>query len=498
MLILEAGSSVNFVPDVPVLGPMLQDSMLDWNYVTVPQKHGCKALKNRQSRWPAGKVFGGTFLLSDLIQIQGEESDYAGYVDGVMDYERDIGRYFRESQAFLQGEEVVYKTEFSELLKKAGNELNFDGFHHPNVSVKNGMRFTTATVYKNALNSNSTAHKFIFNAHVSKLVLRNGRIEKVEFFKGSHFITARARKAVILSAGAIGSPKILLQSGIGPKRELESVGIDAIINLPVGRHLIDHVTTGIDLILLNQSLGTSITDMLFSKSIYNYLADSSGPITMAGCDLVARFNVSNESAKDLQFMVIPVGINSDNGIHLRRIMNFKDETWWEYFHTERDVQMVSVLPVVLHPKSEGTVKLKSKDPFEKPLIDPNYLSHPHDKEVLYRGIRLIQSLLESNALKKFDPEINPKIFPGCADFQFDSRDYWMCYFEHVTLTSYHPAGTCRMGKDPKDSVVDHNFKVHGVDNLYVVDASVMPNLPSGNPIATILMLVMRFVDLMVV
>lgn len=127
-------------------------------------------------------------------------------------------------------------------------------------------------------------------------------------------------------------------------------------------------------------------------------------------------------------------------------------------------------------------------------MDPKYLSHPYDLKVLLEGIKIIKKLLNTETMKKFGAKMKDIPFPGCEHLSFDTDPYWVCYIEHVTLTSYHVGGTCRMGSCPEDSVVDHHFRVHGVENLYIVDASVMPQLPAANPIATITMLALRFVD----
>lgn len=503
ILLLEAGAAFSFIPQVPVLGPMWQGTSYDWQYLTEPQEHACKALHNRQSKWPRGKIFGGSHLLSDLIQMMGSDpEEYRCYIDPrqpLYNYETEIGQYFEAYEKLMNHQRVPFESEFSRLLKLAASEIDGHAFHNPNVSVRNGVRFTTASLYKELNGAKELNHTLLFNAMVNRLILDSSsqHVDGVEFIRGGVPYVAKARKSVIMSAGVIGTPAILLRSGIGPKEDLESLNIYPHIDLPVGRNLQDHVATGIDLVTVNSSVNTGILDMLSTRTLYEYLWQGAGLIAMPGCDLIGTLKVLNSSKyDDLQFMVIPVALNSDHGLHLRKILNLRDDVYYDYFHPQSDGarQAVTILPAVLKPKSMGVLRLRSSDPLEAPIIDPKYLSHPDDRKVLLEGIRIIKELVQSEPMQRMGAQIRTMPFPGCESHPFDTDAYWHCYIEHVTLTSYHPAGTCRMGSCPEESVVDYHFKVHGVDNLYVVDASVMPELPAANPIATINMLALRFVD----
>lgn len=503
VLLLEAGAPVTFLPKLPILGPMWQASTHDWQYTTEPQEHACKAMNNRQSKWPRGKIFGGTHLLSNLIHmIGGDPDEYRCYVDprAPFDYDTDIGQYFREYESLMHVKQVPFESELSRLIKSGASEIDLPRFHHPNVSLRNGLRFTTASLYsehKEQQQHNGHDHTLLFNVMVNRLHLNSEsqHVDTVEFVKGGVTYHARARKAVILSAGAIGSPAILLRSGIGPKEDLKALNIEPRLELPVGKYLMDHVSTGIDLVTLNSTAGIGVFDAISMENLYKFFVQQEGLISMPGCDLYATTKVLNSSQfDDLQFMVIPMALNSDHGIHLRKLLNFRDEVYYDYFHSTGGRESVTILPVLLKPKSVGVLRLRSNDPKDPPIIDPKYLSHTDDKKVFYGAIQLLKRLINTEALRSVGAQVKSQPFPGCEEQEFDSESYWMCYFEHVTLTCYHPAGTCRMGSCPEDSVVDYNFRVHGVDNLYVVDASVMPELPAANPIATINMLALRFLD----
>lgn len=134
------------------------------------------------------------------------------------------------------------------------------------------------------------------------------------------------------------------------------------------------------------------------------------------------------------------------------------QLWEEYFSLLTKMSAATILPVLLHPKSFGEVELNPEDPTGPPLINPRYLSHQKDVKTLIRGIRLVQKLVNTKVMKEFGARFNNMTLPGCEAHDFDSDDYWACYVRHLTLTSYHPVGTCRMGIDESDAVVDHRLR----------------------------------------
>lgn len=198
-------------------------------------------------------------------------------------------------------------------------------------------------------------------------------------------------------------------------------------------------------------------------------------------------------------MVIPMGATIDGGTHLRNLLNINDDIWYSYYEPLidhlSDVQPISILPILLHPKSRGHVSLTPNT--NKLLIDPNYLADDDDLTILIRGIRIIQQLIKMPAMRAMGAEMNPQPLKVCTQngVKFNTNEYWLCYIRHLTFTAYHPVGTCRMGAefDKRTVVLQHNFQVKGIINLYVADASTMPTLPSGNPNAVVGMLAKRFV-----
>lgn len=336
----------------------------------------------------------------------------------------------------------------------------------------------------------------------------------VRYRKLGNLYEVRATKAVIIAGGTVGTPTLLLKSGIGPenlyaqttnktaKKDNRSTVDDPLKlklqkHLPaVGQNLQDHVTTGIDLITLNQSLGLEPWNLYSIKHLCDYFWNGEGPFTMGGCEGLGfvRTNLDDLYARDLGFMLIPMGATLDAGVYFRRLFNINERTWKEYFQPLIATPTISLLPIVLHPKSRGSVSIRlNRDDDVETIIDPQYLTHQYDVDVLVAGLKLIQKIVKTPAFQALGASITPKLLPGCNQFRFTSDEYWQCYAKHLTLTAYHPVGTCRMGFNQSDSVVHPTtFQVHGVDQLYICDASIMPSLPSSNPQATVGMLARKF------
>nr|CAD7405076.1 unnamed protein product [Timema cristinae] len=214
----------------------------------------------------------------------------------------------------------------------------------------------------------------------------------VQYRRFGHVGRVRARKAVILCAGTVGSSKILMLSGMGPKHHLQSLKIPLIQDLPVGQNLQDHVTTGLDIVILNQTLPLNVANIASLSSAFDYLFYGTGPWTSPGCEAVAvvHSDLSDPQTDppDLQLMAIPSGASSDDGAHLYTTVGITDKVWQGYFSTLSGQQVASFLPVLLHPKSKGEILLRDGDPNSLPLINPRYLTHQRDVDTLYRAIEV--------------------------------------------------------------------------------------------------------------
>lgn len=401
--------------------------------------------------------------------------------------------YFSKSEKDLHLSQLGHRTMLAQAFVNASKEFGYESkdFYFPRVTQANGKRWTTAHRLRS---KPRLGHQIYTNSLVRSLLFdgASNRVSGVQFERNCFSYTVTASKGVILSAGTIGSPMILQQSGIGPDNYVKNLSVELRHALPVGHNLQDHVTTGVDLIMVNQPLGIRPWEVLSVESLFKYAMHGTGPLSMCGCEALGFANTGNGSVPNIGFMVLPMGVSADGGAHFRYLLNIDDQVWNDYFDPLIGHHTVSILPIVLHPKSRGTVQRVDGDTV---LINPNYLTDDADVEALVTGLRIIEQLLEMPALKQLGAEINPKPMPGCGHLVFRSTPYWECYVRHLTLTAFHPVGTCRMGAvDDPTAVVNRDFQVLGVDNLWVVDASVMPAMPSGNPNAVVAMLANRFLS----
>ncbi|XP_011260570.1 glucose dehydrogenase [FAD, quinone] isoform X3 [Camponotus floridanus] len=470
---------------------MIQKTAYDWQYITVPQKHACKGLINNQSRWPRGKIVGGTSRLNYMAYVLGHRLDYEIWFPDFMESIAKINK-------LVSINELRWSSDFADIFLEAIKELYHDigdmnlrldtGFMKAQLMMENGRRWSSDKVLRQK--SSYPNLTILTHARANKILVNLDKAEGIEFLRFGNKYTAIAKKGIILSAGVIESPKLLMLSGIGPKKHLEDLNISVINDLPVGQTLMDHILTGLDLIMLNTSLGLNFSDISNPMSALNYFLFGRGPWTSAGVEVLGTFHSALHTNKstipDLQLMVLPLGAAKDYGFILKRAMGISDEVYNKYFDSLSNENTITIAPVLLHPKSSGELLLQSSNPFDEPLIDPKYLSNKEDIDTLIEGLYFIKKLLKTNALKSYGASLNKKCFPGCENHTFDTREYWKCYVQHLTLTSYHPVGTCRM-----NDVVDKSFRVYNTKNLYVVDASVLPSLPSGNINAAVLMLAQR-------
>ena len=307
------------------------------------------------------------------------------------------------------------------------------------------------------------------------LVRREKSIDKEEFIEG---------KEVILSAGAIGSPQILLLSGIGPRDQLEKHQIPLIVDLPgVGQNLQDHLITAL---LYLSKIPTFTTNDVTPENLVRWAMEGKGPLTstivesLAWCQLEENSELCGDKSAvpDIQIHFCPMTIDPivfDSNNYNREMCEeylkpeFTDEYQWT----------VICLPTLLHPKSKGEITLASSNPLEHPLINPNYLDDKEDLQKLIQGCKFIEKIFETEPLKDF---VKSSVKNLMQKKSIENEDqFWESFVRTYSGTVYHPTGTCQMGEqDNPFSVVTTDTKVKGVQGLRVVDASIMPDIISGN------------------
>ena len=380
----------------------------------------------------------------------------------------------------------------------AGKELGYKevdlngeeqlGFGVSQVNVKDGVRAGTAQAFLRPVMSRANLHVAVI-AHVTKVNIENGAATGVSFVKNNRKFTVAAKKEVILSAGAIGSPHILLLSGIGPRKQLESFDIKVKADLPVGQNLEDHMYSFVAA-SINASEGLSGERMESFGSLANYLMLGRGELSSSVLVGTAFMKSSKCKTKypDIQlhvFGTLPKAelIKYDHAF----IDNLFPNTWMDG---------LSMVPIILHPKSRGSITLKSNDPFDYPIIDPNYLADEEDMAIFIEATRRSMDVLKTRAFQDIGLNYKNMEVKACKHTQFLSDEYIRCFIQHFAVTAYHPTSTCRMGaQNDKNSVVDTQLRVKGIRSLRVVDASVMPHVTSGNTNAPTIMIAEKAADL---
>nr|CAH7768386.1 unnamed protein product [Callosobruchus chinensis] len=316
---------------------------------------------------------------------------------------------------------------------------------------------------------NSTATRILVKQTGNQKV-----VQGVEFLYKGRPYTVKVRKEVVLAAGAINSPQILLLSGIGPKDELDKVGIKQVHDLPgVGKNLRNHVAFYMTFDLKKLK---DYSDLDWANAL-NYILNKRGPMSSTGMSQVtARINspLAEPSGKDPDLQMFFAGF-------LAQCASSGEVRAAADPENPDAPKTLTVSPVTLHPKSQGYIGLRSKDPLQPPVMVANYLTAPEDAAVLVEGVRVIQKLANTTVLQhKYGIHLQREEYGDCANFRYDTDNFWHCAVRYYTGPENHQACSCKMGpsSDPL-AVVDNKLAIHGIDGIRIMDASAMPVLVSG-------------------
>jgi choline dehydrogenase-like flavoprotein len=316
-------------------------------------------------------------------------------------------------------------------------------------------------------------------------------------------LQVKARREVILSGGSVNSPQLLMLSGVGPKEELQKLDIPLVHHLPgVGQNLQDHVASTLSF-FTDGDFTLVEKDTLTLSNIFNYIFRGKGPFMLSGGleafgFITTKYGDPKNDWPENQLCLASFSMVSDNRV-ISKKFGYSDKLWAVHEPFVGKHSYI-IAPKLLRPKSRGFIKLRSKNPYDHPLIDPKYYSDPHDLKVMVESMKIAYKLSQSSSLQKLGSQyFNFNLtFPGCEQFADNpvSDEAFACSAKTVSVTIYHPVGTCKMGS-PSDpmSVVRPDLRVYGVEGLRVVDASVMPQIVSGNTNAPVIMIGEKAADM---
>ena len=484
VLLLEAGGSDwNPLFHMPAGFAKMTKGVASWGWETVPQKH----LKNRVLRYTQAKVIGGGSSINAQIYTRGNAADYDLWAgeDGCTGWDyRHVLPYFKRAEDNQRFNDDFHSyggplgvsmpsapLPICDAYIRAGQELGIPYNPDFNGREQAGVGFYQLTQRNRRRSSASLAYLATIRDRKNLTVRMNAPVRSIDLEKtlvtGVTLMNGEvlhANREVIVSSGAIGSPKLLLQSGIGPADHLKKAGVNVRHDLPgVGENMQDHL----DLFVIAECTGDHTYDGVakLHRTLgagLQYIFLRSGPVASSLFE-TGGFWYADPDARspDIQFHL---GLGSGIEAGVEKLKNAG----------------VTLNSAYLHPRSRGTVRLASNDPAAAPLIDPNYWSDPHDRKMSLEGLKIAREILQQDALK---PYVMAERLPGPKVVSDDDLFDYACA---NAKTDHHPVGTCRMGTDAM-AVVDLELKVRGLEGLRVCDSSIMPRVPSCNTNAPTIM-----------
>ena len=496
VLLLEAGAKDrNPWLHVPIgYAKTMYHPTLSWNLVTEPEKE----LGGRRVIWPRGRVLGGSSAINGLLYVRGQHADYDHWRQlGCTGWSfADVLPYFRRSEDQERGasewhgaggplavSDLRDRNPLAEAFIAAAEELGFprnpdfngadqEGAGFFQTTSRGGWRVSAATAYLKPARGRANL-MVVTEAQTTGLLMEGRRAAGVRVKRHGAALVVRARREVILSAGAIASPHLMLLSGIGPAEHLQAMGIPVVHDLPaVGGNLQDHFQARLAFRVKRPgSLNTRMNSLVGRIGMgVEFALKRTGPLTVSAgtAGLFARVLPGSETP-DVQYHFLP--FSADKGMQVLH-----------------DFPGLTISACQLRPESRGRISLASPDPLVPARIEANYLATETDRRCMVEGVKLGRRLAATRAL---GAHVEAEVIPGAAE----ASDAALLAFIRATGTTiYHPSGTCRMGGDPA-SVVDPELRVRGIEGLRVADAAVMPTVVSGNTNAPAIMIGEKCADL---
>ncbi|XP_076249807.1 glucose dehydrogenase [FAD, quinone] [Calliopsis andreniformis] len=531
VLLIEAGEDPRPETDIPGFMLVNYGGPQDYAYEIEVQDNFGQSMKNKKCRWSKGKALGGSSVINAMIHIYGNEKDYNNWANQGNEgwsYEKVLP-YFKKSvncpvnQVAKHGDKYCgtggpmnlrnynyTPSNVQNIILDGARELGlnileplngdrFVGLGRTLGTIDSGRRINVAKAFLTPIKDRQNLY-VMKSSRVDKILLKGTKATGVRVtLKDGKSVDIEASKEVILSAGSIASPQVLMLSGIGPKKHLEDMGIPVVADLPVGKNLQDHVFWfGMSISYVNQSQ-TPPSPMAMLDMAYDFLVHNDGDLAQLPIDLMGFLNVNDPTSKypdvQVQFGHFPQW-QPFKITTLMTAFNVIDEVVQEIEKQVMESDVVLAGVILLNPKSVGKVELRSTNPAEPVKIYANYLAEKEDLQTLLKSVDAVKSLLNTEAFKKYGMRLRHVDIPNCRHTQPDSKEYWECSIRNIATMLFHAVGTAKMGPaGDSEAVVDPRLKVKGIEHLRVIDASIMPTIVSANINAAVMMIAEKGADM---
>lgn len=498
----------------------IQNTTNDWKYYAEPSKIASLSLNNRMAYWPRGKMIGGSSAMNAMLYVRGNQRDFDNYwqkAGGSSWKWSSVLKYFKKSEknsspnvdktyhgvdgllsvdAYPSTVADDYSKEligglFKELGFPTLKDINADahiGFGYAQGNLLNGRRHSAGSAFlrSSIVEKRSNLH-VIKLAHVTRLnVDKSKKVTGLEFIRTPEMKTIKvnARKEVILSAGAINTPQILMLSGIGPKSILKNEKIPIVKVLEgVGKNLQDHIIVPY-IVSFHKSTAPTPSLQMLANEYLQYMLGSSGMFSNLGStDYLGFFSTTNsDKYPDIEILNFLFRKQTTDTVKmLLNLFNYNENVINSVVAANEEADVLMIFVGLLQPKSKGFITLNGKEPHNAPKIHANYLEEIDDVDTLVRGMKTVHNVSTTKIFKEHEGEIVRVKLNECDKLEYASDDYWSCYVRHLTITLYHPTSTAKMGPTAdSEAVVDSELNVHGIQGLRVADASIMPKVLSAN------------------
>jgi len=534
VLLLEAGGDPPDYTEYPLKFSETLRSEYDWAFTTEPERDMFKGMEYERGIVSRGFMLGGSSSMNAMMYLRGTKRDFDTWerLGNTGWGFNDVYPYFLKSENFVdphrfdpklhgrggpltvgpfttidpaspvitEAERLLNLTEVDDLNRIAPPVI---GYGNVDGTIRDGLRCSTLKAF--LMPASNRSNLFVSkNTRVTRVIIGNGEAVGVEFLTPSgETKRVHGTHEVILSAGVVMSPQILMVSGVGPREHLRKYGINVVSDVPVGYNYQDHVSFA-GLVFSDRKNRTKKEMVDESNELIRRTANMTvHGIGTLGLTNLMTFIKTAESIEypDVQIIQIRMPYNttrrtSNRKSRLSNMYGYSDAVARSYDTLNMLSDTLLMVPINLNDRSVGRVMLRSSDPNVYPKIRANHLSHADEMETLLRAIDFVVKLSKTEPMVNAGLVLEPLKLPNCAEHAWGTRAYWICAVQNIATSFYHPVGTCKMGRrDDYRSVVDLTLNVKGVRRLRVIDGSIMPKIVSVNPNAATVMIAEKGSDM---